>query len=83
MVCVDFGSTFTKATLVDLAEGRIVASASHPTTIGTDVLEGYAACRARLVDQDSRAAAAEVLACSSAGGGLRLRVVGYERAVTA
>ena len=33
-ICVDFGSTFTKAALVDLAEGRIVAAASHPTTIG-------------------------------------------------
>ncbi|MGH3307129.1 MAG: glutamate mutase L, partial [Nocardioides sp.] len=32
VICVDFGSTFTKAALVDLAEGRIVASASHPTT---------------------------------------------------
>ena len=71
-VCVDFGSTFTKTALVDLAEGRIVASASHPTTIGTDVLDGYDACLAALVQQDPRAAEAEVLACSSAGGGLRM-----------
>ena len=32
-ICVDFGSTFTKASLVDLAKGRIVASADHPTTL--------------------------------------------------
>ena len=83
MVCVDFGSTFTKATLVDLAAGRIVASASHPTTITTDVLDGYAACRDELVRQDDRARAAEVLACSSAGGGLRIAVVGNEELVTA
>ena len=83
VVCVDFGSTFTKAVLVDLAEGRITAQASHPTTIGTDVLEGYAACLAALTEQDARAAGAEVLACSSAGGGLRIAVVGNEELVTA
>jgi uncharacterized protein (TIGR01319 family) len=82
-LCVDFGSTFTKASLVDLAAGRIVASASHPTTIESDVLDGYAACRDALLEQDSRAATAEVLACSSAGGGLRIAVVGNEELVTA
>ena len=82
-VCVDFGSTFTKAALVDLTEGRIVAGASHPTTIETDVLDGYDACLAQLVAADSRAADAEVFACSSAGGGLRIAVVGNEELVTA
>ena len=82
-VCVDFGSTFTKATLVDLAEARIVATASHPTTIDTDVLDGYDACRAVLLAQAPRAADAPVLACSSAGGGLRIAVVGNEELVTA
>lgn len=88
VVCVDFGSTFTKAALVDLERGAIVAAASHPTTLpsadGTgDVLEGYDACLASLVAEDARAADAEVLACSSAGGGLRIAVVGNEELVTA
>lgn len=83
VACVDFGSTFTKASLVDLADGRIVAVASHRTTIETDVLDGYDACVQDLVDQDPRAARAEVLACSSAGGGLRIAVVGNEELVTA
>ena len=82
-VCVDFGSTFTKAVLVDLAEGRIAAAASSPTTIATDVLDGYDACLAALGEQDPRATTAEVLACSSAGGGLRIAVVGNEELVTA
>ena len=82
-VCVDFGSTFTKASLVDLDAGRIVARAEHPTTIGTDLLEGYDACLAELTDADARAVGAEVLACSSAGGGLRIAVVGNEELVTA
>ena len=83
VACVDFGSTFTKATLVDVGTGELVASASHPTTIGTDVLDGWDACRAVLEQVDPRAAEAEVLACSSAGGGLRIAVVGNERLVTA
>ncbi len=82
-ICVDFGSTFTKAALVDLTEGRIVAQASHATTIETDVLDGYDACLAALIEQDPRAASADVLACSSAGGGLRIAVVGNEELVTA
>lgn len=88
VLCVDFGSTFTKATLVDLRAGRVVAAASHRTTLpgpdGTgDVLDGYDACRAALVAQDPRAADAPVWACSSAGGGLRIAVVGNEELVTA
>jgi uncharacterized protein (TIGR01319 family) len=79
LLCVDFGSTFTKAVLVD-GEGAVVATASTPTTVGTDVLDGYRTLRAELAHHG---AVDEVLACSSAGGGLRLAVVGYERDVTA
>ena len=79
VVCVDVGSTFTKAALVELGTGRLLGTASHPTTIGTDVMDGVDECRARLGAGDDL----EVLACSSAGGGLRLAVVGYEREVTA
>jgi uncharacterized protein (TIGR01319 family) len=82
ILCVDFGSTFTKAVLLDPADGAPLAAASVPTTISTDVLDGY-----RSICQSIAAAgfppADEVLACSSAGGGLRLAVVGYERSVTA
>ena len=83
VACVDFGSTFTKAALVDVHEGRLVATASHPTTIGTDILDGWLACREELVSGAPGAGSAEVLACSSAGGGLRIAVVGNERLVTA
>ncbi len=82
-ICVDFGSTFTKASLVDLDAARIVGSAAHPTTIETDVLDGFDACVAELTAQDGRSREAEVLACSSAGGGLRIAVVGNEELVTA
>lgn len=88
VVCVDFGSTWTKSVLVDLDRGEIVAAASHPTTLpdaqgSGDVLDGYDACLDALAQQDPRARDAAVLACSSAGGGLRIAVVGNEELVTA
>jgi uncharacterized protein (TIGR01319 family) len=81
--CVDFGSTFTKALLVDTATGEIGAAAGSPTTIATDVLDGWHACREQLAAAVPQAADAPVLACSSAGGGLRVAVVGNEELVTA
>lgn len=80
-LCVDFGSTFTKALLVD--GGEVVAAASSRTTIGTDLMDGYDACVATLRAGHPGVDAAEVLACSSAGGGLRVAVVGQEDLVTA
>src|SRR6478672_3427759 len=80
--CVDFGSTFTKAALVDLADGRLLGTASHRTTIDTDVLDGWDALRAEL-DPLAGKGDVPVLACSSAGGGLRIAVVGNEELVTA
>lgn len=79
VLCLDFGSTFTKAALVDTDDGTLVAAAAHTTTIATDVLDGYHAIRESLAAERID----DVVACSSAGGGLRLAVVGYERIVTA
>ncbi|MEO6996742.1 MAG: glutamate mutase L [Terracoccus sp.] len=81
VLAVDFGSTFTKGALI-ADDGEVLATAATPTT-GTlgrgDILDGYRRLRADLeVPADAR-----VRACSSAGGGLRLAVVGYERTVTA
>ena len=83
ILCADFGSTFTKVALVDAASGELLGSVSHRTTSDTDVLDGLDACRAELARRHPAAADAEVLACSSAGGGLRIAVVGNEELVTA
>ena len=77
VLCVDFGSTFTKAALVDTASGELLGTTSHPTTVETDVIEGFEACRATLGNPD-----VPTLACSSAGGGLRIAVLGNEQLVT-
>jgi uncharacterized protein (TIGR01319 family) len=78
VVCVDVGSTFTKAAAIG-PDGAVLAQAQHPTTVGTDVLEGLDAAVAAL----GVPGRPEVVACSSAGGGLRLAVVGHERVISA
>jgi uncharacterized protein (TIGR01319 family) len=75
-LCLDVGSTWTKAALVSSA-GAVLGTAQHPTT-PPEVLTGIAEVTDRVHGRS-----AEVLACSSAGGGLRLAVVGQERLVSA
>ena len=93
VVCVDVGSTWTKAALVETGSGELLARTQHPTTLpapglvtalgSRDVLEGLDACVARLAAEHPAAGGAEVRACSSAGGGLRIGVVGNEELVSA
>ena len=40
VACADVGSTYTKVAVVDVGSGALVATAAHPTTVRTDVLEG-------------------------------------------
>ncbi|BBH70401.1 hypothetical protein ACTI_70860 [Actinoplanes sp. OR16] len=77
-VCVDVGSTYTKSALIDLGGARLIRRAEVPTTAGTDVLHGLDAAVAAVGGEG-----AELYVCSSAGGGLRLAVIGYEALVTA
>jgi len=72
---VDIGSTFTKAALVETATGELVATAQAPTTLD-DVVAGVLTATAGFCN-------VPVIACSSAGGGLRLAVVGYEELISA
>ncbi|MEI4272959.1 glutamate mutase L [Klenkia sp. LSe6-5] len=76
VACVDIGSTFTKAALVSVPAGELLATAQAPTTLD-DVVRGVLEATAGFGDD------VPVLACSSAGGGLRLAVVGYEQLISA
>ncbi|WP_433789914.1 glutamate mutase L [Actinoplanes sp. CA-252034] len=76
-VCVDVGSTYTKAAKIDLDGAELICRAEVPTTASSDVLEGLDAAVAAVGGGD------RLHVCSSAGGGLRLAVVGYEQLVTA
>jgi len=90
---VDFGSTFTKVTAVDLAKARLIGRAQSPSTIATDVSEGLLKAVGDLHDRhmlfEQRPESVEdlegifVRACSSAAGGLRIAVIGNVPGLTA
>lgn len=74
---VDFGSTFTKLTLTEAGTGHLLATAQAPTTVETDVMEGYrAALDSAAARVPGRLDIVRRLAASSAGGGLRLAAIG-------
>ncbi|MEU6859195.1 glutamate mutase L [Glycomyces sp. NPDC046736] len=81
VVCVDVGSTYTKAAVVDADSGALLGAASHPTTLATDVMEGLDNALAAALPKGVNVI--DTLVCSSAGGGLRLGVIGNEPLVTA
>jgi len=83
-VCADVGSTFTKVAAVDLDTGALLSTAAHRTTVESDVLHGLdAAIGQATASLPGGADISTIRVCSSAGGGLRLAVVGYEQLVTA
>lgn len=75
---VDFGSTYTKLTLVNIEEEAVVATASSYTTIETGVVEGYRAALKKMGEKIDLSAYKDIktLACSSAAGGLQMISVG-------
>jgi uncharacterized protein (TIGR01319 family) len=79
----DFGSTYTKVSLVETREGKLLARAEAPTSIATDLMEGYAAALAAALADAGAVEIQHQLAASSAGGGLRVAAVGLVEDLTA
>ncbi|MFP4177799.1 MAG: methylaspartate mutase accessory protein GlmL [Acholeplasmataceae bacterium] len=82
-LAVDFGSTFTKLTAVDLKNESIMAKAKAFTTVDTDITIGYQNALSSLekklatsIDFDS------IVACSSAAGGLKMVAIGLVEELT-
>lgn len=83
VLLVDFGSTYTKATAVDLNGRAILATASAFTTAGTDISEGLSHAREKLRAQIGDIQFEKTLACSSAAGGLKMIACGLVPSLTA
>ncbi|HET7510815.1 MAG TPA: glutamate mutase L [Solirubrobacterales bacterium] len=80
----DFGSTYTKVRLVDREEGRLLSRAEAPTSIGTDLIDGYgAALELAKSSLGGKVEIEEEIAASSAGGGLQVAAVGLVADLTA
>ncbi|EKP94911.1 methylaspartate mutase accessory protein GlmL [Thermaerobacter subterraneus] len=82
---VDFGSTFTKVSAVDLDPPRLLARAQAPTTYATGLEQGLERALEALREAlgGRLPAFRHRLACSSAGGGLRMVAVGLVPGLTA
>ena len=72
VLLIDFGSTYTKVTAVDVEGERILGTAAAYTTIQTDINEGLEKALAQLKEKTGDISFAETYACSSAAGGLRM-----------
>ena len=82
ILLIDFGSTYTKITAVDLEKEVIVGTASSFTTINTDINEGLHRAIETLEKQTGKLKYDEYLACSSAAGGLKMIASGLVPGVT-
>ncbi len=72
ILLIDFGSTYTKLTAVDVEGERILGTASAFTTVSTDINEGLEKGLRLLEEKTGKLTFEATYACSSAAGGLRM-----------
>ena len=72
ILLIDFGSTYTKLTAVDLESEQVLGTAQSFTTIHTDINDGLENALAILEEKTGKLEFSETYACSSAAGGLRM-----------
>lgn len=82
---IDFGSTYTKITAVDIEGESIIGTAQAPTTVNTNIMEGLNNALAELRGQSPGCPEDfnHKLACSSAAGGLKMVAIGLVPDLTA
>ena len=72
VLLIDFGSTYTKVTAVDVEGECLLGTAASYTTVQTDINEGLQKALALLEQKTGRLSFDKCYACSSAAGGLRM-----------
>jgi len=72
VLLIDFGSTYTKLTAVDVEGEAVLGTAQAFTTIFTDIGDGLKEALDKLEAKTGPIRYAETYACSSAAGGLRM-----------
>ena len=83
VLLIDFGSTYTKVTAVDIEGEQLLGTAQSYTTIQTDVGDGLEDALRRLREVTGPIEFEERYACSSAAGGLRMITCGLVPELTA
>lgn len=72
ILLIDFGSTYTKLTAVDVEEEKILGTAASYTTVQTDINDGLQKGLQLLEQKTGKLEYEKTYACSSAAGGLRM-----------
>ena len=72
VLLIDFGSTYTKLTAVDVEQERLLGTAASYTTVQTDINDGLQKALALLEQKTGKLEFDACYACSSAAGGLRM-----------
>jgi len=79
ILLIDFGSTYTKVTAVDLDAEKLIACVKAPTTVETNIMIGLNQAIEKLsgiIDRESLEKSKKI-ASSSAAGGLRMVAIGF------
>ncbi|OAA92353.1 methylaspartate mutase accessory protein GlmL [Clostridium ljungdahlii] len=82
---IDFGSTYTKLTAVDIENEVILGTAKAITTVEDDIMIGFNRAYTELQSKlkDKKVDFVKKLACSSAAGGLKMVAIGLVPELTA
>lgn len=72
VLLIDFGSTYTKLTAVDVEKEEIIATGAAYTTVQTDINDGLNEGLKALEEKAGKLEFDTCYACSSAAGGLRM-----------
>lgn len=80
---VDYGSTNTKITAVNIEKCEIIGTAKSFTTVEEDISIGFNNALKNLFNEVGEFEYEKILACSSAAGGLRIVAIGLVKELTA
>ncbi|HWR43941.1 methylaspartate mutase accessory protein GlmL [Sporomusa sp.] len=83
VLLIDFGSTYTKITAVDIDQEQVLGTARGITTVETDIMDGLNQALEALFARTGKLEFSQVLGCSSAAGGLKMIAVGLVPEMTA
>lgn len=83
VLLIDFGSTYTKITAVDIEQEQVLGTARGITTVETDIMDGLNQALSVLFTKTGKLEFSKVLGCSSAAGGLKMIAIGLVPEMTA
>lgn len=85
VILIDFGSTYTKLTAVDIEKEEIIATSKSITTVTTNIMDGFLDAFSKMNQalEGIDIQICDKLACSSAAGGLKMITIGLIPELTA